>query len=236
MHLSNDLLERQRLTALRGAFVSWGNLLRKAVTNYLDIETTELTVDYFVKRDSQDEKAVRAGVFMVEQLENGAGYTSFLGSADSEIQFEVFLKQLLKNGSIYEKLTEENHKDTCDCSCYDCLRDYYNQKYHEMLDWRLGLDLAQIAANNSYVPSIMDKSSYWYNLLLSRIEALKGQNSEEINIYPQTESFIITINNEIIILAHPFWSKQKISKLATEYGYPDARIVYVNTFIQNLKL
>ena len=82
----------------------------------------------------------------------------------------------------------------------------------------------------------MDKSSYWYNLLLSRIEALKGQNSEEINIYPQTESFIITINNEIIILAHPFWSKQKISKLATEYGYPDARIVYVNTFIQNLKL
>ena len=236
LHLSNDLLERQRLTALRGAFVSWGNLLRKAVTNYLDIETTELTVDYFVKRDSQDEKAVRAGVFMVEQLENGAGYTSFLGNADPEIQYEVFLKQLLKNGIIYEKLTEENHEGTCDCSCYDCLRDYYNQKYHEMLDWRLGLDLAQIAANNTYVPSIMDKSGYWYKLLLSRIEALKGQDGEEINIYPQAESVIITINNETIILAHPFWSKQKISKLSSEYGYPDARIVYVNTFIQNLKL
>ena len=202
----------------------------------MDIETTELTVDYFVKRDSQDEKAVRAGVFMVEQLENGAGYTSFLGNADPEIQYEVFLKQLLKNGIIYEKLTEENHEGTCDCSCYDCLRDYYNQKYHEMLDWRLGLDLAQIAANNSYVPSIMDKSGYWYKLLLSRIEALKGQDGEEINIYPQAESVIIKINNETIILAHPFWSMQKISNLSKQYGCPDARIVYVNTFIQNLKL
>lgn len=236
LHLSNDLLERQRLTSLRGAFVSWGNLLRKAVTNYLDIETTELTVDYFVKRDKKDEKSIRAGIFMVEQLENGAGYTSFLGNADSEIQFEVFLKQLLKKGSIYEKLTEENHKETCDCSCYDCLRDYYNQKYHEMLDWRLGLDLAQIAANKFYVPSIMDKSGYWYNLLLSRIEAFKEQGSEEIDIYSQAETFVITINNEVIILAHPFWSKQKISKLAKDYGYPDARIVYVNSFIQNLKL
>ena len=236
LHLSNDLLERQRLTALRGAFVSWGNLLRKAVTNYLDIETTELTVDYFVKRDSQDDKAVRAGVFMVEQLENGAGYTSFLGNADSEIQFEVFLKQLLKNGNIYEKLTEQIHKETCDCSCYDCLRDYYNQKYHEMLDWRLGLDLAQIAANDSYVPSIMDKSGYWYNLLHSRVEALKGQDTEEIKFYPHNETFIIKINNETIILAHPFWSMQKISNLSTQYGCPDARIVYVNTFIQNLKL
>lgn len=236
LHLSNDLLERQRLTALRGSFVSWGNLLRKAVTNYLDIETTELTVDYFVKRDSQDEKSVRAGVFMVEQLENGAGYTSFLGNADSEIQFEVFLKQLLKNGNIYEKLTEENHKETCDCSCYDCLRDYYNQKYHEMLDWRLGLDLAQIAANDSYVPSITDKAGYWYNLLQSRVEVLKGQDTEEIEFYPHNETFIIKINNETIILAHPFWSMQKISKLSTQYGCPNARIVYVNTFIQNLKL
>ena len=173
---------------------------------------------------------------MVEQLENGAGYTSFLGNADSEIQFEVFLKQLLKNGNIYEKLTEQIHKETCDCSCYDCLRDYYNQKYHEMLDWRLGLDLAQIAANDSYVPSIMDKSGYWYNLLHSRVEALKGQDTEEIKFYPHNETFIIKINNETIILAHPFWSMQKISNLSTQYGCPDARIVYVNTFIQNLKL
>ena len=105
-----------------------------------------------------------------------------------------------------------------------------------MLDWRLGLDLAQIAANKFYVPSIMDKSGYWYNLLLSRIEAFKEQGSEEIDIYSQAETFVITINNEVIILAHPFWSKQKISKLAKDYGYPDARIVYVNSFIQNLKL
>ena len=96
--------------------------------------------------------------------------------------------------------------------------------------------MAQIAANDSYVPSIMDKSGYWYNLLHSRVEALKGQDTEEIKFYPHNETFIIKINNETIILAHPFWSMQKISNLSTQYGCPDARIVYVNTFIQNLKL
>ena len=53
-------------------------------------------------------------------VENHQAFTCLSSNtlnADSEIQFEVFLKQLLKNGNIYEKLTEENHKETCDCSC-----------------------------------------------------------------------------------------------------------------------
>ena len=232
----NELLEQQRLTALRGAFVSWGNLLRKAVTNYLDIETTELTVDYFVKRDSEDDTSVRAGIFMVEQLENGAGYTSYLGNADPSIQFDVFLKQLLKGGSIFEKLTENTHEQTCDCSCYDCLRDYYNQKYHEMLDWRLGLDLAQIAADNSFVPIIMEENGYWYKLILSRVEALKAQGNDKVFSVQKAETFLIKINNETVILVHPFWSNTKISNLVTTYGCPDAKVVYINTFIQSLKL
>lgn len=237
LHVTKDeLLEKQRLTALRGAFVSWGNLLRKAVTNYLDIETTELTVDYFVKRDTKDDSSVRAGVFMVEQLENGAGYTSFLGNADSEIQYDVFLKQLLKGGSIYKKLTEDSHRETCDCSCYDCLRDYYNQKYHEMLDWRLGLDLAQVAADDKFVPTIMDDTGYWYKLISSRIEALKVQSNDKVLCTEKEETFVISINNETAILAHPFWSNEKILRLANDYGCPDAKIVYINTFVQSLKL
>ena len=92
----NRKLEIERLSSLKGAYVSWGNLLRKAITDYLDIETTELTADYFVRRENSDDSSVRAGVFMVEQLENGAGYTSFLGQSDSKTKYDVFLKMLLQ--------------------------------------------------------------------------------------------------------------------------------------------
>lgn len=232
----NEKLESERLALLKGAFVSWGNLLRKAVTNYLDIETTELTVDYFVRKDSKNESSVRAGVFMVEQLENGAGYTTFLGQTDAETQRDIFLKELLLEGGIYKKLTHSTHKDSCDCSCYDCLRDYYNQKYHDKLDWRLGLDLAQIAADSSFVPSIMDECGYWYKLILSRIDALKAQGNDKISSIQKPETFIITINNETVILAHPFWSKEKINRLIMTSGHQGAKVVYINTFIRNLSI
>ena len=169
-------IEEERLNALKGAFISWGNLLRKAATDYLDIETTELTVDYFVKRESD---CVRAGIFMVEKLENGAGYTSFLGEAEDDIKREVFFNKLLKNGTLYNKLTEKDHQNFCDCSCYDCLRDYYNQRYHSLLDWRLALDLAQVSGSKDFVPEIMDKNGYWYNLIKERLETLLQQENNK---------------------------------------------------------
>ena len=94
---------------------------------------------------------------MVEQLENGAGYTTFLGQTDTQNQKDIFLKPLSKGGSIYEQMVKNEHKNSCDSSCYDCLRDYYNQKHHEILDWRLGLDLAQVAADKNFAPAILWK-------------------------------------------------------------------------------
>ena len=38
----------------------------------------------------------------------------------------------------------EAHEAKCDSSCYDCLRDYGNVAVHGLLDWRAGLELAEI--------------------------------------------------------------------------------------------
>ena len=38
------------------------------------------------------------------------------------------------------------HGQECDSSCPDCLRSYDNRHLHPLLDWRLGLDLAELAA------------------------------------------------------------------------------------------
>ena len=53
---------------IRSAFISWGYLVRKAVASYLDIDSSELSVGYYITP-----KTKRAEVFFVEKLENGAG-------------------------------------------------------------------------------------------------------------------------------------------------------------------
>lgn len=206
----------ERQNALKGAFISWGTLLRKAITDFLDIETTELTVDYFVRRENEDDASVRAGVFMVETLENGAGYTGYIGRTGDEAKREALIAPLLPHGYLYEALTDKSHT-SCDCSCYDCLRDYYNQAYHNMLDWRLGLDLAHVAADKTFVPSIMEKDGYWYPLLKGRLDALARQKDSGVSFEEKDESFTINIRGGTALLVHPFWSSRKISSLISRY-------------------
>ena len=87
-----------------------------------------------------------AEVFLVERLENGAGYCNFLsGRRYADIPLKAIVEPLTKGGAIYELLCEEKHMNECTSSCYDCIRDFSNQNLHAVLDWRLGLDLARLA-------------------------------------------------------------------------------------------
>ena len=228
---SNPDLEIRRLKSLRGAFISLGSLLRKTITDYLDIETRELTVDYFIKKEN--ENLLRPGIFMVEQLENGAGYTTFIGSTDSNIQFEAILKPVLPGGSMYNFLTDSVHSNNCDCSCYDCLRDYYNQKYHNLLNWRLGLDLAQIAYQKDFVPDFMIAGGYWQKLIEKRLESLK--NRFNISYKKHDFTYVFNFEGTQFMLVHPFWSHNKITNIKKQYGNEKTKLIYIDCFIQNLQ-
>lgn len=57
----------------------------------------------------------------------------------------------------------EAHSDdgvTCDSSCYECLRDYQNQPYHPLLDWRLAADLGRVAFGVPFDASRYDELSF----------------------------------------------------------------------------
>ena len=127
--------------AVRAAFLSWGYLVRKAISSYLDIDASELNVGYFISPTTH-----KAEVFFVEKLENGAGYCNFLsGRRYKEIPLKAIVEPLTKGGDIYNFLCEEKHMTECTSSCYDCIRDFSNQTLHAVLDWRLGLDLGRFS-------------------------------------------------------------------------------------------
>lgn len=203
---------------IRSSFLSWGFLIRKAVTDYLDIETTELDVGYRINNISQPE------IFLIEKLENGAGYWNYLNGKQAEKQLLInsVIAPLLPNGSIYQLYNDQEHQ-ACQSSCYDCLRDYYNQRIHSNLHWRLGFDLAKIAADKD---AMIDFSSeYWATILpniLHRMK-LKLKNIAFREVIGQTYS--LYSKEKSVLLVHPFWSERYIDSLKEGF---DNQVVTIN--------
>ena len=105
-----------------------------------------------------------------------------------------------------------------------------------MLDWRLGLDLAKIAANDKYIPDFMGKDGYWRPLLLKRLNAFAKQEIDAVLCEEKDETFLMSINEKKFILAHPFWSESKIKSICKKYNCSFDNVVFINKFIQNLKV
>ena len=207
----NPLLDNSRGHAIRASFISWGFILRKSICDHLDIESSELDVGFHVNKEKKGE------LFFVEKLENGAGYCNYLNDkSQPNIPRLVLIDPLQKDGNIYSLLKDEKHIKNCSSSCYDCLRDYYNQQYHSILDWRLGLDLARVSFDNEFVADFT--SEYWvlhiYELVTQLAFRKKGKRQEIDNGIN-----IIKCGSEIYLITHPFWSDKYIQKLRKSIGY-----------------
>jgi len=130
----------------RASLYSLGFMLRRAAATRLDIHERELKVGLRVLPDSYGR--IVGQIFISDSLENGAGYSSYLGtSAEAEALLRFILGQ--PTGEFFDPLVGANHADICRTSCPDCLRDFSNLTYHSILDWRLGLDLARLALDAS---------------------------------------------------------------------------------------
>ena len=127
----------------RAAFYSWGHLLRLAACDLLDVEPRELDVAVRPVRSAGGETAYE--VVLMDTLENGSGYCRHLSELGP-------LRELLASVTgldrgMAARIASGEHSARCDGSCYDCLRDYSNADLHAVLDWRLALDLCDLAAD-----------------------------------------------------------------------------------------
>jgi DEAD/DEAH box helicase domain-containing protein len=130
-------------------------------------------------------------------LDNGAGYASELG------QPEVFKKIL---DEAREELTDAwesaAHTD-CTVSCPDCLRSYDNRRLHGALDWRLALDMLDLAAGEQL------KKQRW----LSRGPLVAQAFTHSMGSWLSSEiieGLPVLMNQDkskAVILGHPLWRR-----------------------------
>jgi hypothetical protein len=187
----------------QAAYLSWAFLIRKAICDELDIETSEFDVGFRIAPIARVPE-----IYIVEKAENGAGYCNYLnGLENPDISKKVFVESLNPKGRVYEEvLLKESHEKNCSSSCYDCLRDYYNQHHHHLINWRVALDLANLSRQPN---TRLDFSQpYWkgylHNQLLPRLEnKLLGKHSFVNGVN------IIETKDLTYLLVHPFWSEAK---------------------------
>lgn len=119
----------------RAGWYSLAFLLRTVAAGALDIQPLELAAGIY-SGTASGEPATYA--FLADTLENGAGFSTHLGSPS-------FLPEYFEAVTTYlDELEEPSHAEVCSSSCYRCLRDYGNMAYHALLDWRLARDLFKL--------------------------------------------------------------------------------------------
>jgi hypothetical protein len=179
----------------RAAWYSFGFFLRNAAAKLLDVDSNELRVGL---RTLIHRGRIEGEVFLADSLENGAGYSTYLGRP------AVFsdLLQFMLQGYGLDHHTASGQP--CDSACYDCLKDYSNMAYHSLLDWRLALDLAGLAAGVS-----INLTSHWNGLAESLIgsfcNAFTGWSPAQFG--PLAGA--IQDDGEVALIAvHPLWERR----------------------------
>jgi len=198
----------------RAAWYSFGFLVRRAAAVSLDVNESELDVGIQPINDPSTPFAPpSARVFISDSLENGAGYSTFLGN---ERHFEELLTFILGQGiphwtrgpsasSFHAPLVGASHEESCASSCHRCLREFGNMAYHALLDWRLGLDMARLALDPD---AVIDFAGNYWSTLVDRTAPtyFAGLGLVTRNVAGLRVG-INSFTNEAIILVHPLWDR-----------------------------
>ncbi|GHG50389.1 DEAD/DEAH box helicase [Streptomyces griseocarneus] len=119
----------------RAAWYSLAFLMRSAAAQFLDVGRQELLAGIHPGPHPDGHVAY---AFLADALENGAGFSTHLGSP------QVIADYMQAVHTYLDALRHTEHAAICTSSCPRCLRDYSNMAYHPLLDWRLAGDLLTV--------------------------------------------------------------------------------------------
>ena len=219
----------------RAAWYSFGFIVRRAAAVSLDVSESELDLGIQPFPDFSTPFAPpTARIFMSDSLENGAGYSTFLGDQD---RFEELLQFILGQASpswtkqcpadsFYTPLVKQHSQD-CSSSCHRCLREFGNMAFHPLLDWRLGLDMARLALDASAPVDL--SPAYWSNLVSTTAHPYFLGLNLTPTILGTLQAGTNTFSNEVTILVHPLWDTSPANFL------PQVAAAVVEAQFQGLK-
>lgn len=204
----------------KSAIASFGEFLKMAAATYLDVDPSELRAG---RQRYRLPNCVTEQLFISDTLENGAGYVRRIFNK------ERFLSVIQDYYEVVSSYWEGMGHGDCDLSCPDCLRSYGNRMEHHLLDWRLALDLAELAIGK---PLNLDRWLGQGSLVASRFADLCGKTGINVTVEDACGlPAVVYENKSALILGHPLWHQRE--GLATDQqinGKLDLQGVYGGGF------
>ena len=231
------VLQNQGEEYWRAALYSFGFLFRQFVASKLDVSPGELRIE-IRPMPGEEDGIYKQQVFIADALANGAGYCRYLGELDvkGELRLVKFLRDMIDPDMDFSKGLIA-HGKYCDSSCYNkgCMRDYSNMPYHPFLDWRLGLDVAQLCLQENYQMDL--QKNYWFSLVdlveKNLIELCPNLERKDYNGLPVFED---QTQRRAFILHHPLasiekdWSGPHITDAIVDLEETGFNVEYINIF------
>ncbi len=181
------------------ALWSYAQLLRMSCALELDIDPRELDIGLQPCRVGE---TITRRVFIADRLENGAGYSRQLGEP---ARLARVLDRIVEE--IGPRLAGPAHRSRCDSACPDCLRSYDNRMLHPVLDWRLGLDLADVVAQRTL------DTSRW----LDEREAIATGLARAFELDVEDAGQLVAVRDpqsgRAAVLCHPLWPVEEVAWL-----------------------
>ncbi|WP_158593393.1 DEAD/DEAH box helicase [Nitrosovibrio sp. Nv6] len=225
----------------RAAWYSFAFLLRSAMANALDIDTQEISAGF---RSVSENGAASGQVFLSDTLDNGAGYSRWLAHPENYLAVLGQLDTVPEGdkANFAAVLLANGHSQECDTSCNRCLRDFYNLRYHGLLDWRMGLEMCRLAMDGS---TTVDLSTPWGNhenpwarfffggrpivrSILSQLGYEELLSSIGLPVYVNQQTM------RLFIASHPLWDVThpmlRNAFAEMDASYPNMNIKAINPF------
>jgi len=204
-------------SAIRSAFYSAGELLRRAWAIELDVDPEEFDIPPVSIVSTGGDSWRRQGVItLADHHANGAGFVTELRQRWSE-----FLPALLHGSTKFSEqlLDPDKHIHGCDRACYTCLRSYRNRFIDGLLDWRLGYDILRLLHDKSYPvgiggdftesPSLLGWTDRVHQAIEVFVSAFGGH--DQVTFEPVSSCALPAMrrsaNDDIrfVIVKHPLW-------------------------------
>lgn len=197
-------IDRNSCSGGRRALESFAELIRTASAAELDVDISELIVGTQSvaagESDGHNDGATRR-IYLADSLENGAGYAQHLSNL---FEFQNVLNRIQK----LKWYADASHELECSSSCRRCIRHYDNRFKHNMLNWRLGLDVYEIACGLGL------NNDRWTNLSTTLVNSFRsGWNqspefSGSIEVVPvdgPVNVIFNTTSKASVVIGHPLW-------------------------------
>jgi hypothetical protein len=139
LYTDGDNLSIYRNTAIQAAAYSAAFILRNVYTTDKDIDGEEIRILKLRQQNAEDPKL---NILFADKLVNGSGFCKELFD-----NLAHYFELCFDSSNPFASRILSNENLVCDTASYQNLMNFRNQKFHPILDWRLGLTYLRMLKN-----------------------------------------------------------------------------------------